>query len=59
LLEVGIRRRSDATVFWEGRAVTEAPTGSAQAAPAAAVARLAPALFQDYPGESGRTIRIR
>ncbi|PSJ41790.1 DUF4136 domain-containing protein [Allosphingosinicella deserti] len=59
LLEVGLRRRSDATVFWEGRAVAEAQAGSAEAAPVAAVGRLAPALFQDFPGESGRTIRIR
>lgn len=59
LLEVGIRRRSDATVFWEGRAVAEARTGSAEAASAASVERLATALFRDFPGESGRTIRIR
>lgn len=59
LLEVAIRRRSDGTVFWEGRAVTEAPTGSAQAAPAAAVDRLATALFRDFPGESGRSIRVK
>jgi hypothetical protein len=59
LLEVGIRRRSDATVFWEGRAVSEARTGSAEAASTAAVERLAGALFRDFPGESGRTIRVR
>ena len=59
LLEVAIRRRSDGTVFWEGRAVGEAPTGSAQAARTAAVERLADALFRDFPGESGRTIRVR
>ncbi|TFI59966.1 DUF4136 domain-containing protein [Sphingomonas parva] len=59
LLEVAIRRRSDATVFWEGRAVTEARTGSAAAATPAAVERLASALFRDFPGESGRTIRVR
>jgi hypothetical protein len=59
LLEVGIKRRSDGTLFWEGRAVTEARTGSADAAATAAVNRLAPALFRDFPGESGRTIRIR
>jgi hypothetical protein len=59
LLEVGIRRRSDATVFWEGRAVAEARTGSAQAASTAAVERLATALFRDFPGESGRTIRVK
>jgi hypothetical protein len=59
LLEVAIRRRSDGTVFWEGRAVGEAPTGSADSARTAAVERLAAALFQDFPGESGRTIRVR
>ena len=59
LLEVGIKRRSDGTVFWEGRAVGEARTGTPQAAPAAAVDRLAAALFRDFPGESGRTIRMR
>ncbi len=59
LLEVAIRRRSDGTVFWEGRAVGEAPTGSAQSARTAAVERLAEALFRDFPGESGRTIRVR
>jgi hypothetical protein len=59
LLEVAIRRRSDGTVFWEGRAVDEAPTGSGGAARTAAVERLAGALFRDFPGESGRTIRVR
>jgi hypothetical protein len=59
LLEVAIRRRSDGTVFWEGRAVGEAATGSAEAARTAAVERLAGALFRDFPGESGRTIRVR
>jgi hypothetical protein len=59
LLEVGIRRRSDATVFWEGRAVSEAPTGSASAQATMAVESLAGALFRDFPGESGRVIRVR
>jgi hypothetical protein len=59
LLEVAIRRRSDSTVFWEGRAVGEARTGSPEAARTAAAERLAEALFRDFPGESGRTIRLR
>ena len=59
LLEVGIRRRSDGTVFWEGRAVTEARTGTAEAATSAAVERLASALFRDFPGDSGRIVRVR
>ena len=56
LLDVRIQRRSDGTVFWQGRAVTEAPAGAARAE---TVARLAEALFRDFPGDSGRTIRIR
>ena len=59
LLEVGLRRRSDGTMFWEGRAVAEARTGSPQAASTAAVDRLAAAVFRDFPGESGRIIRLR
>jgi hypothetical protein len=59
LLEVAIRRRSDGTVFWEGRAVGEARTGSPDAARTAVVERLAEALFRDFPGESGRTIRLK
>lgn len=58
-LSVRIQRRSDATVAWEGRAQLEAQAGSPLAAPAAAVDRLATALFQDFPGESGRTITVR
>mgnify|MGYP003575267766 CR=1 FL=1 len=58
-LGVRIQRRSDATVAWEGRAQLEARAGAPLAAPAAAVDRLAAALFQDFPGESGHTIRVR
>lgn len=58
-LSVRIQRRSDATVAWEGRAETEARAGAPLANPGAAVARLAEALFRDFPGESGRTIRLR
>jgi hypothetical protein len=58
-LRVRIQRRSDATVAWEGRAEAEARAGSAAAERAAAVDALATALFRDFPGESGRTIRAR
>jgi len=53
-LAVRIQRRSDATVAWEGRAQAE---GGADRG--AAIDRLASALFRDFPGESGRTIRVR
>ena len=54
-----IKRRSDGTVFWEGRATMEARVGTADSDRVVAVNRLAQALFQDFPGESGRTIRAR
>lgn len=59
LLEVSIRRRSDGTVFWEGRAETAGRVGTPDAERVAAVEKLAEALFRDFPGESGRTIRVR
>ena len=55
LLDVRIQRRSDGSVFWQGRAVDE----NAGADRGATVDRLAAALFRDFPGESGRTIRVR
>lgn len=58
-LSVRIQRRSDATVAWEGRAELEARGGTPLASAAGAGDRLAWALFQDFPGESGRTIRTR
>ncbi len=59
LLEVRIRRRSDGTVVWEGGAIADASAASAPAQRTAAVDRLAAALFRDFPGISGRTIRAR
>jgi hypothetical protein len=58
-LGVRIQRRSDATVAWEGRAMLEARAGTPLSGLPEAVDRLAFALFQDFPGESGRTIRVR
>ena len=59
MMEGRITRRSDGTNIWEGRAETRARADSPSADPAVAVERLADALFGDFPGESGRTIRIR
>lgn len=58
-LGVQIKRRSEGTVIWEGRAETFARDGTPYAEPAAAVRRLAGALFKDFPGESGRTITVK
>jgi hypothetical protein len=58
-LSVQIKRRSEGTVIWEGRAEAIARDGTPYAEPAAAVGRLAGALFKDFPGESGRTITVK
>lgn len=57
-LAVRLQRRSDGSAIWEGRAQMEALGRSPLAYAANAVDRLAPALFQGFPGESGRTIRV-
>jgi hypothetical protein len=54
-LSVQLKRRSDQTVVWEGRARGEA----SQRDSAMLAERLAIALFRDFPGESGRTISVR
>jgi hypothetical protein len=54
MLDVRIRRRGDSINLWEGKAWEEAPGN-----PGFAIERLAEALFRDFPGESGRTIRLR
>lgn len=58
-LQVQIRRRSDSTTIWEGRAVSVAREGTPAAQPGIAAQKLAAALVGGYPGESGRTITVR
>lgn len=58
-LQVQLRRRSDSATVWEGRAVTEAREGTPAAQPGLAARKLASALIQGYPGESGRTIMVK
>lgn len=58
-LAVQIRRRSDGTVIWEGRAQTTADGDAPDAQAGAAAAKLSRALFQGFPGESGRTITVK
>jgi hypothetical protein len=59
LLSVQLKRRSDGSIIWEGRAQGEARADTPEAQPAEAVRRLAAALFQGFPGESGRTITVK
>lgn len=58
-LQLQIRRRSDSTTIWEGRALTQAREGTPAAQPGLAAQKLAAALIGGYPGESGRTITVR
>ena len=57
-LAVRIVRRSDQLVIWEGTAVQSAKAGSPAAQPGIAASKLAEALFKDFPGVSGETIRV-
>jgi hypothetical protein len=58
-LSVRLLRRSDNLVIWEGRASQSADAKSPAAQPGIAASKLATALFQDFPGESGATISVR
>lgn len=57
-LSVRITERDSSAVVWEGRASVEAKEGSPASQPGLAAAKLAEALFRDFPGESGATIRV-
>jgi len=57
-LSVRIIRRSDNLVIWEGKAVQAAKAGSPAAQPGIAASKLAEAMFKDFPGVSGETIRV-
>lgn len=58
-MRVQIRRTSDDTAFWEGRAETQAKEGTPAAQPGIAAGKLADALFRDFPGKSGVTITVK
>ncbi|HWI84759.1 MAG TPA: DUF4136 domain-containing protein [Sphingomonas sp.] len=58
-LIVQIKRRSDGTTMWEGRAESTARFGTPGSQPADTVKRLATALFEGFPGVSGRTITVK
>ena len=58
-LAVTIKRRADQSPVWEGRAHAYADGSKAEASADAQADRLATALFQGFPGESGRTIEVK
>jgi hypothetical protein len=45
-------------VIWEGKASQTAKAGSPAAQPGIAASKLAAAMFKDFPGVSGETIRV-
>lgn len=57
-LEVRLKRNADGAVVWEGRAQTEAPSNAPAAQPGLAADKLSRALFDGFPGESGKTITV-
>jgi hypothetical protein len=59
LLRVQMRQTDSGQALWEGRAETAARENKADAQTGVAAARLANALFKDYPGQSGATIKVK
>lgn len=57
-LSVRIDDAATGQALWEGRAETAVPVKAPAAQPSLAAAKLADALFKDFPGESGRTISV-
>lgn len=58
MLALALKRHSDGTQVWEGRASEEEPRRDPGGL-AAAVPRLAEALLAGFPGPSGQTVRIK
>lgn len=57
-LSVRIDDAATGQALWEGRALAAVPAKAPAAQPSLAAAKLAEALFKDFPGESGRTISV-
>lgn len=57
--ELSVRLRHGADAVWEGQAQSLTDTSAPDADANAVAARLAGALFQGFPGESGRTIEVK
>lgn len=58
-LALQLKRASDGTVVWEGRASAEAADNSRYGPLASSIPMLADALLRDFPGTSGQTIRYK
>ena len=58
-LFVQIKRRADGAQIWEGRASKQVGAGEDLAAATRGVPVLAEALFREFPGTPGATVRVR
>lgn len=58
-LALQMKRRSDNSIIWEGRASTQVAAGSANASLAASVPILTAVLLKDFPGVSGQTVTVK
>lgn len=59
MIDLQLKRRSDNSVVWEGRAMTEARSGTPNSALGTVVPALTDALLRDFPGPSGQTVRVK
>lgn len=59
MIELQLKRRSDNSVIWEGRAMTEARSGTPNSSLGTVVPALTDALLRDFPGPSGQTVRVK
>lgn len=59
VLSLRIRRTSDSSSVWEGRAVQEIPAREQGSSLTAAVPQLSRALLSEFPGESGRVVTVK
>jgi hypothetical protein len=57
--ELSVRLRRGADAVWEGQAQSLTDTSAPNADAGSIAARLASAMFQGFPGESGRTIEVK
>jgi hypothetical protein len=59
MLSLQIRRRSDSTMVWEGRAVHEIAADAPASALPSAVPALSKALLTGFPGPNGQTVKVK
>ena len=59
MIDLQIRRRSDSSMIWEGKAVQEIAADATGSTLTAAVPALSKALLTDFPGKNGETLKVK